>query len=123
MAWRARISHQLHEVRLLFAGETTEPVNENLLKFINNNYASLKTLNPKFNFLIRNVRDGEPLLIARYGWGHEEAKEIRGLSESQINDALKDLVLLGDKYPKSWPIHEEWPWTVIDATSSTADYM
>mmetsp|Transcript_6138 Transcript_6138/g.15996 ORF Transcript_6138/g.15996 Transcript_6138/m.15996 type:complete len:125 (+) Transcript_6138:60-434(+) len=118
MAWRARISHRLHELKILMAGETTDAVNAGVREFLLKNYSDLKILNPKFSFLVRNFKGEEPMFVGVYGWGREEIKPLAGLSDVEVLDALRDLVKLGETYPKSWPITDELPPTVIDATAS-----
>mmetsp|Transcript_1033 Transcript_1033/g.3033 ORF Transcript_1033/g.3033 Transcript_1033/m.3033 type:complete len:122 (-) Transcript_1033:142-507(-) len=121
MAWRAQISHRLHELKILLAGETSEPINQHLKAFLINNYSDLKIMNPKFPFLVRNYKGAEPMIIGRYGFGHEEVKTLTGLTEPEIDRALQDLVKLGETYPKAWPITEELPPVVVNAITSEWD--
>lgn len=121
MSWRAQISHRLHELKILLAGDTTEKVNEHLRSFLINNYSDLKILNPKFPFLVRHYRGEDPMIIGCYGFGHEEVKRLTGLNETEIDMALHDLVKLGETYPKAWPIAEELPPVVVNAISSDSE--
>ncbi|KAJ8610601.1 hypothetical protein CTAYLR_007172 [Chrysophaeum taylorii] len=120
MAWRATISRQLHEIKILISNGS-DGINAPVKSFLVKNYHHLKTLNPKFPFLIRSY-NGDPVLVARYGFGVEETKSLTGLDEAQIEEAFKDLVKLGDKYPRAWPISEDLPPVVVNAISTDVGF-
>ncbi|XP_013619128.1 PREDICTED: NADH dehydrogenase [ubiquinone] 1 alpha subcomplex subunit 2-like isoform X1 [Brassica oleracea var. oleracea] len=63
--------------------------------FVEKNYRDLKSLNPKFPFLIRECTGIQPQLWARYDMGAERCVNLDGMSESQILKSLEDLVKAG----------------------------
>lgn len=93
MAWRSQISKNLKELRFLFCQNSSESAQ--VREFVQKNYKELKTLNPKFPFLIRECRGVEPQLWARYDMGVERAVRLDGLSAADINKKLEELVKAG----------------------------
>ena len=112
MAWRALISKRMHELRIVCCPES--PSSEAVRAFLTNNYEGLKTLNPKFPFLVR-TGDADPYFLATYGFGHTEKKSLAGLSEPEVPKTLQDLVALGEKHPRSWPASADLPPAVVKA--------
>lgn len=112
MAWRALISRRLHELRIVCCPES--PASAPVRSFLANNYEGLKTLNPKFPFLVR-TGEADPYFLATYGYGHTEKKSLAGLDEAEVAAALQDLVALGEKHPRSWAASEDLPPAVVKA--------
>ena len=112
MAWRALISRRLHELRIVCCPES--PASAPVRSFLANNYEGLKTLNPKFPFLVR-TGEADPYFLATYGYGHTEKKSLAGLDEAEVAAALRDLVALGEKHPRSWAASEDLPPAVVKA--------
>ena len=81
-------------------------------------YAEIKALNPRFPFLLRPA-DGAgasasaagagggagaaapPVLFVEYDFGTKVRIDLAGLSEAQIDAALRDAVLAGDAMPRA----------------------
>ena len=68
-------------------------------------YAEIKALNPRFPFLLRPA-DGAgaaapPVLFVEYDFGTKVRIDLAGLSEAQIDAALRDAVLAGDTMPRA----------------------
>ena len=93
MAWRAQLSKNLKELRVLLC--QTSPASAEARAFVEKNYKELKTLNPKLPILIREARGVEPQLWARYDYGVEKGVRLDGMNEAQISKALEDLVKAG----------------------------
>ncbi|GAA0146485.1 hypothetical protein Leryth_014467 [Lithospermum erythrorhizon] len=88
-AWRGQISKTLKELRFLFC--QTSPTSSSTRSFLEKNYKNLKTHNPKLPILIREARNIEPQLWARFDMGVERGIRLEGLSEEQISKALEEL--------------------------------
>ena len=84
MAWRALVSKRLHELRIVCCAEA--PSSAPVRDYLRNNYATLKTLNPKFPFLVRAAED-KPYVVATYGMGHTETRDLDGLDEAAVERA------------------------------------
>ncbi|KAH0939919.1 hypothetical protein HID58_007380 [Brassica napus] len=103
MAWRGNISKSLKELRILLCQSSPASASARFLlhpslslwTFVEMNYRDLKTLNPKFPFLIRECSGIQPQLWARYDMGVERCVNLDGMSESQILKSLEDLVKAG----------------------------
>ena len=113
MAWRALISKRMHELRIVCCPES--PSSEAVRAFLTNNYEGLKTLNPKFPFLVR-TGDADPYFLATYGHGRQEKRALAGLSEAEVCSTLEELVALGEKDGRSWPASADLPPAVVPAT-------
>eukprot|EP01121_Diplochlamys_sp_Union-15-3_P006757 TRINITY_DN1727_c1_g1_i1.p1 TRINITY_DN1727_c1_g1~~TRINITY_DN1727_c1_g1_i1.p1 ORF type:complete len:133 (+),score=20.85 TRINITY_DN1727_c1_g1_i1:48-446(+) len=107
MSWRARLSRNLQEIRILFntrvSGNETLPAEDSVgvVNFINKNYAELKHLNPRLPILIRNGPDATPRLWARYDYGAEAYRDIAFSNEEDILEKLKELNDIGLETPKA----------------------
>jgi hypothetical protein len=90
MSWKARISHNVQQVRFfycansmkgaglrcvtLFACEKTKTPLMTLLRraFVGNNYHELKMLNPLTPFLVRHMPEADTELWVKYDFGAQE---------------------------------------------------
>ncbi|CAA7045125.1 unnamed protein product [Microthlaspi erraticum] len=93
MAWRGNISKSLKELRILLCQSSQS--SSSARTFVETNYKDLKSLNPKFPFLIRECSGIQPQMWARYDMGVERCVNLNGMNESQILKALEDLVKAG----------------------------
>ena len=112
MAWRALVSKRLHELRIVCCAEA--PSSAPVRDYLRNNYATLKTLNPKFPFLVRAAED-KPYVVATYGMGHTETRDLDGLDEAAVERTFEELVALGEKHPRSWPAADDLPPDIVAA--------
>mmetsp|Transcript_22102 Transcript_22102/g.32089 ORF Transcript_22102/g.32089 Transcript_22102/m.32089 type:complete len:123 (-) Transcript_22102:175-543(-) len=99
MAWRSKISTNLHELFIYFSGNNAAC--NGVRAFITNNYTELKMLNPTFPFLHREFDDAPPCFFARYDCGEEKRIDLAGLTEKEITVELKKLVDFGEHLDKS----------------------
>ncbi|KAM7496580.1 hypothetical protein LguiA_020994 [Lonicera macranthoides] len=99
MAWRANLSRNLKELRILCC--QTSPASADARAFVEKNYKELKSLNPKFPILIRECSGVEPQIWARYDMGVERGIRLEGMKEPQILKALEDLVKVGASLKKA----------------------
>ncbi|KAL0692492.1 hypothetical protein Bca4012_059672 [Brassica carinata] len=113
MAWRGNVSKSLKELRILLC--QSSPASASARTFVEKNYKDLKSLNPKFPFLIRECSGIQPQMWARYEsglaveirsvsfetrlrhdyMGVERCVNLDGMSETQILKSLEDLVKAG----------------------------
>ena len=112
MAWRALVSKRLHELRIVCCAEA--PSSAPVRAYLRSNYATLKTLNPKFPFLVRAAED-KPYVVATYGMGHTETRDLDGLDEAAVERTFEELVALGEKHPRSWPAADDLPPDIVAA--------
>ena len=112
MAWRALVSKRLHELRIVCCAEA--PSSAPVRSYLRNNYEILKTLNPKFPFLVRAAED-TPYVVATYGLGHTETRDLDGLDEAAVEKTFAELVALGEQHPRSWPAADDLPPDLVAA--------
>ena len=112
MAWRALVSKRLHELRIVCCAEA--PSSAPVRRYLRNNYEILKTLNPKFPFLVRAAED-TPYVVATYGLGHTETRDLDGLDEAAVEKTFAELVALGEQHPRSWPAADDLPPDIVAA--------
>ncbi|KAF5746343.1 NADH dehydrogenase [Tripterygium wilfordii] len=100
MAWRAQLSRNLKELRILFC--PSSPESSLTREFIERNYKDLKTLNPKLPILIRECKGIEPQLWARFDMGVERGICLKGIVEQpHIEKAMEELVKIGGALKRS----------------------
>ncbi|WZZ84629.1 hypothetical protein YC2023_113208 [Brassica napus] len=104
MAWRGNISKSLKELRILLCQSSPASASTRFYStlppfifrtFVEKNYKELKSLNPKFPFLIRECSGIQPQMWARYDMGVERCVNLDGMSETQFLKSLEDLVKAG----------------------------
>jgi len=107
--WRARLSGRMHEIRFNFCEFKTSSAG--VRNFLNKNYLELKTLNPGLPIIMRDFKDIEPVVVARYDWGLEQERSLSNLKEEEIEEKIIELVEMSDPdhpegaqnpYQKTW---------------------
>mmetsp|Transcript_29952 Transcript_29952/g.96637 ORF Transcript_29952/g.96637 Transcript_29952/m.96637 type:complete len:128 (-) Transcript_29952:230-613(-) len=118
--WRSQISRRLHELQIVYDSDCGS--SEAIRSFVGKNYAELKTLNPRFPFLVRPIKEKEPQFVAIYGRGYWEQRLLAGKSEAEIEQDLFDLVKIGEEHPRGWPVDEDLPPAILKAGSTTVHF-
>lgn len=67
------------------------------------NYNTVKMLNPRLPFLIRDFPDEDksPYIIVKYDFNETKLVEVEGKSEEELDALLESLVDAGDALPRS----------------------
>eukprot|EP01013_Petalomonas_cantuscygni_P002493 TRINITY_DN12572_c0_g1_i1.p2 TRINITY_DN12572_c0_g1~~TRINITY_DN12572_c0_g1_i1.p2 ORF type:complete len:119 (-),score=16.28 TRINITY_DN12572_c0_g1_i1:269-625(-) len=99
MTWRQGFTRHLRQLRIVY--DPVSPQSLGLKTFIETNYIDLKTLNPKFTFLIRDNPGSPATITAYYDLDASEQVSVDDLSPNEVEKALKGLVKLGMRQPKS----------------------
>ena len=122
--WRAQLSRYVKEIRFM-ANEIKPPVAKELaaadshshvLSFYFNNYTKVKTLNPSFNYLLRESFPGKgPYMVATYGWGKNEFIDLSDLkSPEDMESIMENVISLGKTHPRSPDMDFDTPPTIVD---------
>ncbi|KAF4595213.1 NADH-ubiquinone oxidoreductase 10.5 kDa subunit [Ophiocordyceps camponoti-floridani] len=90
---RYGFAKSLREVRFLFC-QTSEQ-SAPLRSFLTRAYPTMKKNNPETPILLRDASGTPPRVFARYERGVEEARELEGLSDKEIEEAVSGLVRRG----------------------------
>jgi len=79
--------------------------------FVTNNYRQIKRLNPRLPFLIREIEESDPMLVARYDYAGESTRELADLSEAEVKEKLRELYEIGTVALKAnlYPCQESVP--------------
>ncbi|KAJ5409056.1 NADH-ubiquinone oxidoreductase 10.5 kDa subunit [Penicillium cosmopolitanum] len=80
----------LKELRFLFC-QTSEQ-SAATRSFINRAYPTMKKHNPHTPIMMREASGTEPRVFARYELGREKQEALSGLSDSQIEERITNLV-------------------------------
>merc|ERR1719183_3474275 len=64
--------------------------------FIMNNYEDVKGANPDMPFIVRECTNAQPTVMARYNFGVERRLYLNNASESEVNEAVNELVEQAD---------------------------
>ena len=62
-----------------------------------NNYAKVKSQNPKLPFLVRECENAQPCVTARYDYGVERRLYLIGANEAEVGQAVNELVSNAEK--------------------------
>ncbi|TNV72828.1 hypothetical protein FGO68_gene6568 [Halteria grandinella] len=90
MSWRTDISKNVRELRFIFC--QTSQHSKGVRGFVQNNYLDIKEKNPETPFIVRECLNAQPTVMARYDFGVEKRVYVNNLSESEINQVVKELV-------------------------------
>lgn len=106
MSWKARLSRNMQELRVLFCPNSKASLPTRF--YFEKNFNEIVQLNPGFAFAIRESEDTEPTLYAQYGTrnesyhidivtegGWEEKRNLTGLTETEIEAKLKEICEIG----------------------------
>ena len=118
--WRSQISRRLHELQIIYDADCAS--SDALRGFVGKHYGELKTLNPRFSFLVRAIKDREPKFVAIYGKGYWEERLLQGKSIADIEEILYDLVKIGEDHPRGWPASAQLPPEVTAAGSTQTHF-
>ena len=87
-----------------------------VLSFYFDNYTKVKTLNPSFNYLLRESFPGKgPFMVATYGWGKNELIDLSDVKSSQDMEIIMEKVIsLGKTAPRSPDMDFNTPSPIVD---------
>lgn len=57
-----------------------------------NNYEDIKTKNPELPFIVRECKNAQPTIMARYDYGVERRIYVNNLAEQDVDSVVKELV-------------------------------
>ncbi|EPS28518.1 NADH-ubiquinone oxidoreductase 10.5 kDa subunit [Penicillium oxalicum] len=90
MSGKYVFSKGLKELRFLFCQSSEQSAATRA--FINRAYPTMKKHNPHTPIMIREAAGTEPRVFARYALGKETQEALSGLSDSQIEERITNLV-------------------------------
>lgn len=56
------------------------------------NYTDIKGLNPELPFIVRECKNAQPMVMARYDYGVEKRIFVPGLAEEDVSQVVQELV-------------------------------
>eukprot|EP00761_Pharyngomonas_kirbyi_P012053 gb/GECH01012080.1/.p1 GENE.gb/GECH01012080.1/~~gb/GECH01012080.1/.p1 ORF type:complete len:129 (+),score=29.08 gb/GECH01012080.1/:1-387(+) len=104
--YRAKLTTNMRSLTFRYDSDTAE--GKGVHRFIKDNYADYKTLNPKFHFLIREFKDCPPVLTAQYDGTEEESRDLAFANSEQIEKTLRELIELGEYKPRTRQSEAHW---------------
>ncbi|KAF0694456.1 Aste57867_14670 [Aphanomyces stellatus] len=120
MSWRAQISRNIQEIRMVACA--TSDSSNGIRKFFRRNYAELKMLNPRTPFVYREAEAVEPFVYARYDWGVEKQIPVKHKSAEDITRILKELTQFGETTPRSPESDIYLAQPIVDGRIGEDDY-
>lgn len=89
MSRAIKLSPYLKELRFHLCQNSQE--SSGIREFIQKHYVPIKKTNPLLPILIRECRNVEPKVIARYEFGKESSVSVKNFGSDKILDAIKRL--------------------------------
>ncbi|EFC41803.1 predicted protein [Naegleria gruberi] len=105
MSWRGKVSKNIHQVVFYFCNKNTQ--SKGVRDFLTTNYSDIKALNPSTGLLIRETPDAEPFMMIERHYGAREKKDLKDLSQNDIENILKEVTLEAEKPKDTRPVHEK----------------
>ena len=65
---------------------------DNNRNYIQKNYQQIKELNPELPFIVRECKNAQPTIMARYDFGIEKRMYVNNLQENEIDEVVRELV-------------------------------
>eukprot|EP00168_Porphyra_purpurea_P001342 TRINITY_DN11665_c0_g1_i1.p1 TRINITY_DN11665_c0_g1~~TRINITY_DN11665_c0_g1_i1.p1 ORF type:complete len:136 (+),score=21.76 TRINITY_DN11665_c0_g1_i1:55-408(+) len=89
----------MQEIRFLFSMNNT--ASSGVRNFTYKNYQLIQELNPRLPFIIRTGESDTARIFARYDFGKETEVVVEGLSEEEVEEKVRELVMEGENMPRS----------------------
>ena len=93
-SWRNLVGKNVKELRFVLCQTSTKSLG--LRNWINNNIVSLKKSNPDTNLLVRECKDVDPIITARYDFGEENKIICEYATEQEVEEIVGKLVIDGE---------------------------
>lgn len=94
-SWRSLVNKNVKEIRFVLCQSSTKSLG--LRNWINKNYVDLKKENPDTLLLIRECRDVDPMILARYDYGAERKIICEFATAEEVEDIVGGLVKESEK--------------------------
>ncbi len=94
-SWRNLVSKNVKEIRFVLCQTSAKSIG--VKNWINNNFVELKKANPDTLLLVRECKDVDPIVTARYDFGAENKVICEYANEHEVEEILSKLVLEGEK--------------------------
>lgn len=88
--WRGLVTKRCQELRFLFCN--TSEHSSGVRAFVKNQYTNIKSDNPNLPVLVRESQNFKPMVIARFDYGVEQAADLSGATEEQVQKALESII-------------------------------
>ncbi|KAI9007374.1 NADH dehydrogenase 1 alpha subcomplex subunit 2-like protein [Gaertneriomyces semiglobifer] len=89
MSWRSTLSKNLKEIRIHL--DQKSQGSKGLRDFVLKEYPKIKEANPTLPVLIREAAGVKARVYGRYAFGQERSIQLENLSESEIENRVKQL--------------------------------
>ncbi|KAJ5542810.1 NADH dehydrogenase (complex I) alpha subcomplex subunit 2 [Penicillium sp. DV-2018c] len=90
MSGKYVFSQGLKELRFLFC--QTSEASAATRSFLNRAYPTMKKHNPQTPIMMREAAGTQPRVFARYAFGKEKQEALSGMTDSQIEERITQLV-------------------------------
>ena len=97
--WRNLVNKNVREIRFVLSGSC--PKSLGMKNWINQNFVELKKSNPETLLLIRECKDVDPIVSARYDFGAERKVICEYATAEEVEDIVSQLVLEAQKINSS----------------------
>ena len=94
-AWRSLVNKNVKELRFILSQTSTKSIG--MKDWLNKNFVELKKANPDTLFLIRECKDVDPIISARYDFGAERKFICEYATNEEVEDIVSKLVLESEK--------------------------
>lgn len=93
--WRNLVTKNVKELRFVLCQTSSKSLG--VRNWINNNFVNLKKSNPETNLIVRECRDVDPIITARYDFGAENKVICEYATEQEVEEIVGNLVINGEK--------------------------
>lgn len=94
-AWRSLVNKNVKEIRFVLCQTSTKSLG--VKNWINTNFVELKKNNPDTSVLVRECKDVDPIITARYDYGAERKVICEFATQEEVEDIVSKLVLDAEK--------------------------
>ncbi len=94
-SWRNLVNKNVKEIRFVLCQSSTKSLG--MRNWINKNFVDIKKQNPDTLLLIRECKDVDPMVLARYDYGVERKVICEFASAEEVEDIVGNLVLESEK--------------------------
>jgi len=93
--WKSLLNKNVKELRFILCQTNTKSIG--LRNWINQNFVDIKIKNPDTLLLIRECKDADPMILARYDYGAEKKVICEFATQDEVESIVSQMVLEAEK--------------------------
>ncbi|CAI2383812.1 unnamed protein product [Moneuplotes crassus] len=95
MSWKRDIGSKIRELRIVCCQTSAHSLGAR--QFVTKNYLDVMDNHPYFSFIVRECKNAQPTVMARYDYGVERRLPVEHMSSDDIETIVEELINEADE--------------------------